>query len=153
MGRGIARSSILQPDCTSQESLSKDQFRRWAGRELTGRDKPGGSLSRILQKSNTNHRSGARDGSPGARRETIEVKRLEIAAADFLAGGHLDNGDVETLMLSRTRFFHFLREDQKQALLRPLGQDAAWKRSAQMRHAHDLPHGIRKHGTVKGAAQ
>ena len=44
---------------------------------------------------------------------------------DFLAGGHLDNGDPETLLFSLTRFFKFLSGEQRQAFLKGLSEKAS----------------------------
>jgi hypothetical protein len=50
---------------------------------------------------------------------------LEMICADFLAGANLDNGDPETLLFSMTRFFKFLRGEQRQAFLEGLIEKAS----------------------------
>jgi len=50
---------------------------------------------------------------------------LEMIWADFLAGANLDNGDPETLLFSMTRFFKLLPEDQRQAFLENLTEQAS----------------------------
>jgi len=50
---------------------------------------------------------------------------LEMICADFLAGANLDNGDPDTLLFSMTRFFKFLRGDQRQAFLGGLSEKAS----------------------------
>jgi hypothetical protein len=50
---------------------------------------------------------------------------LEMICADFLAGANLDNGDPETLLFSMTRFFKFLRVEQKQEFLEGLSEMAS----------------------------
>ena len=47
-----------------------------------------------------------------------------MICADFLAGANLDNGDPETLVFSMSRFFRFLPEEQKQAFLKRLAEEA-----------------------------
>ena len=49
----------------------------------------------------------------------------EMICADFLAGATRDHGDPETLLFSAMRFFRFLPENQKQAFLQRLGEEAA----------------------------
>jgi hypothetical protein len=48
---------------------------------------------------------------------------LEMICADFLGRANLDNGDPETLLFLMTRFFKFLREEQRQAFLDGLGAE------------------------------
>ena len=48
-----------------------------------------------------------------------------MICADFLAGGNLDNGDLETLLYSITRFFHFLPGQQKQVFLEQIHPKAS----------------------------
>ena len=43
---------------------------------------------------------------------------LGMICADFLSGANLDNGDPETLLFSMTRFFKFLRGEQRRAVFR-----------------------------------
>ena len=50
---------------------------------------------------------------------------LEMICADFLAGSNLDSGNPETLLFSVTRFFKFLPEQQKQAFLAGLNEQAS----------------------------
>jgi len=47
---------------------------------------------------------------------------LEMICADFLAGANLDHGDPATLLFSMTRFFRYLPDAQKQALLQNLAE-------------------------------
>ena len=42
---------------------------------------------------------------------------LEMICADFLAGANLDNGDPQMLLRSITRFFRFLKGEQRQEFL------------------------------------
>ena len=49
---------------------------------------------------------------------------LEMICADFLAGANLDHGDPEMLLLSMTRFFRFLPEEQREAFLGALSEKA-----------------------------
>jgi hypothetical protein len=49
---------------------------------------------------------------------------LEMICADFLAGANLDHGDPEMLLFSMTRFFKFLPEEQRQAFLEGLSENA-----------------------------
>ncbi len=50
---------------------------------------------------------------------------LEMIYAVFLAGANLDNGDLEMLLFSMTRFFKFLRGEQRQAFLAALREKAS----------------------------
>ena len=50
---------------------------------------------------------------------------LEMICADFLAGANLDHGNPETLLLSMTRFFNLLPEQQKQTFLESLIERAS----------------------------
>jgi len=50
---------------------------------------------------------------------------LEMICADFLAGANPDRGDPEMLVFSMTRFFKFLPQEQRQALLEGLSEKAS----------------------------
>jgi hypothetical protein len=50
---------------------------------------------------------------------------LEMICADFLAGANLDHGNPEILLLSMTRFFNLLPEQQKQTFLESLIERAS----------------------------
>jgi hypothetical protein len=50
---------------------------------------------------------------------------LEMICADFLAGANLDNGNLEILLSSMTRFFKFLPGEQRQQFLSCLDQKAS----------------------------
>ncbi len=45
--------------------------------------------------------------------------------ADFLAGANLDNGDLEMLLFSMTRFLKFLPGEHRQAFLAALREKAS----------------------------
>jgi hypothetical protein len=48
-----------------------------------------------------------------------------MICADFLAEANLDHGDPEMLLFSMSRFFRFLPEEQRLALLGALGEKAS----------------------------
>ena len=48
-----------------------------------------------------------------------------MICADFLAGAHLDNGDLEILLNSISRYYKFLPGEQQQAFLDNLREKAS----------------------------
>jgi hypothetical protein len=107
--------------------MPKEDFKKEVERELTGRDtepweivyfKLSQSQMPVIEKAIET--AALMLGSDRSRGYC-----LEMICADFLAGANLDNGDPETLLFSMTRFFKFLRGDQRQAFLGGLSEKAS----------------------------
>jgi hypothetical protein len=127
----VARRDRQKFNCATwlhkARTLPKDQFRREVERELTGADREPWELvyfklykSQIAIIDQALEAAALMLGSDRSRGYC-----LEMICADFLAGANLDNGDPETLLFSLRRFFRFLSEDQKQAFLKQVAEDAA----------------------------
>ena len=54
-----------------------------------------------------------------------------IICADFFAGANLDNGDQETLLFLMTGFFRLLHDEQRQAFIEDLREEASRARCVQ----------------------
>ena len=107
--------------------LPKEDFRRAVEKELTGKDEEPSELiyfkvykSQLRVIGQAIETAALMLGSDKSRGYC-----LEMICADFLAGANLDNGSPETLLLSMTRFFNFLPEQQKQTFLESLIERAS----------------------------
>ncbi len=109
------------------QEMRREDFRREVEKELTGREEEPWEL--IYFKVYKNQIPVIEQAIETAARMLGSDKSrgycLEMICADFLAGANLDNGDPENLLFSMSRFFRFLPEAQKQALLKQLGEQAA----------------------------
>ena len=50
---------------------------------------------------------------------------MEMICADFLAGAHLDDGNLEILLNSISRYYKFVPGEQEQAFLEDLREKAS----------------------------
>ena len=122
---------MCNPGCTKRRELPKEDFRRAVEKELTGKDEEPSELictSRwLVYKSQLRVIGQAIEtaalmlGSDKSRGYCLEM----ICADLFSGGANLDNGSPETLLLSMTRFFKFLPEQQKQTFLESLIERAS----------------------------
>ncbi|HEV2400634.1 MAG TPA: hypothetical protein VGS27_27095 [Candidatus Sulfotelmatobacter sp.] len=127
----VARRDKQHFDCATwlhkAQELSKEDFQQAVERELTGKTtEPWEIVYFKLYQSQISVIHQALEiaalmlGSDRSRGYC-----LEMICADFLAGANLDNGDPETLLFSMKRFFRLLPEQQKQAFLTQLNEEAA----------------------------
>jgi len=107
--------------------MPREEFRRAVEKELTGKEEEPSELiyfkvykRQIPVLEQAIETAGLMLGTNKSRGYC-----LEMICADFLAGANLDNGSQETLLLSMTRFFNFLPEQQKQTFLESLIERAS----------------------------
>ena len=125
----LARRDRQHFDCATwlhkARELPKDQFKHEVEKALTGKDsEPFEIVYLKLYKSQIPVIERAIEtaalmlGSDKSRGYC-----LEMICADFLAGASLDNRNPDTLLFSITRFFGFLRDEQKHEFLSSLGEN------------------------------
>ena len=126
----LARRDRQNFDCATwlhkARQMSKEDFKKEVERELTGRETEPWDLvyfklyeSQIPVVEKAIETAALMLGTDRSRGYC-----LEMICADFLAGANLDNGDPETLLFSMTKFFRFLREEQRQAFLEGVTEKA-----------------------------
>src|ERR1700723_1020737 len=127
----LARRDGQHFDCAplvhKAREMPREEFRRAVEKELTGKEEePSELISFKVYKRQIPVLEQAIE-TAGLMLGTNKSRGycLEMICADFLAGANLDNGSQETLLLSMTRFFNFLPEQQKQTFLESLIERAS----------------------------
>ena len=127
----LARRDGQDFDCATwlhrARVMPKDQFKREVEKELTGRETEPWEIIyfRLYQSQMPVIERAIETAAMMLGSDRSRGYCLEMICADFLAGANLDNGDPGTLLFSMTRFFRFLREDQKQVFLENLSETAS----------------------------
>jgi hypothetical protein len=119
----VARRDGQEFDCATwlhkARQMPKEQFKQEVEKELTGKETEPWEIvyfkfyrSQLPVVERAIETAALMLGSDRSRGYC-----LEMICADFLAGANLDNGNPETLLYSIIRFFKFLTDEQRQALL------------------------------------
>jgi hypothetical protein len=127
----LARRDRDHFDCApwvhKAREMPREEFRRAVEKELTGKDEEPSELiyfkvykSQVPVIEQAIETAALMLGTDKSRGYC-----LEMICADFLAGANLDHGNPETLLLSMTRFFNLLPEQQKQMFLEGLIERAS----------------------------
>ena len=122
----VARSDGKDFDCAAwmhkARSLPRDQFKREVNQHLTGKDTEPTEIVyfKLYQSQIPVIEQAIETAALMLGTDKSRGYCLEMICADFLAGANLDNGNPETLLLSMTRFFNLLPEQQKQTFLESL---------------------------------
>lgn len=127
----VARSDGKDFDCAAwmhkARSLPRDQFKREVNQHLTGKDTEPTEIVyfKLYQSQIPVIEQAIETAALMLGTDKSRGYCLEMICADFLAGANLDHGNPETLLLSMTRFFNLLPEQQKQTFLESLIERAS----------------------------
>ena len=107
--------------------LPKEDFRREAEKELTGREEEPSELIyfKVYKSQIPVIEQAIETAANMLGTDKSRGYCLEMICADFLAGAHLDDGDPEILLNSISRYYQFLPGDQQQAFLENLREKAS----------------------------
>jgi hypothetical protein len=127
----VARRDGEHFDCATwlhkAREMPKEDFRRTVEKELTGKEEEPSELIyfKVYKSQIPVIEQGIETAALMLGTDKSRGYCLEMICADFLAGANLDNGSPDTLLLSMTRFFSFLPEQQKQTFLESLIERAS----------------------------